>query len=397
MKKKVLYLYIYTVLVALTTSLAHPVTPAFIRKIGIEEYMFGLFFAAMNLGMFIMSPFWGSLGDVKKRKYIMFFCLIGYGISQSLFGFFTNPYYILIVRLTAGMCSSSINVSLLAYIAEDKDITNKKSVIAWFLALTTFGASLAYLLGGLLGDVFVNNPNYVLYIQGLVSFVMAFLALFLDTQVHGSKERKSALSQIKQFKNVSKKLAFLFIIIAILNIPIANFGKYIDLYIVDLGYKSSDVGYFSFATGIVTMITTVTLVPFISKKFPPIKTAIVSLLIGATATFFTFYLKSELLMILLYTLFMVYIVARSTYEPSIVNHLNEKKELSSGMLMGLRQSALSLGAVVGPILSGFLYGYLKVGLFYILSGTLVLGAILLAIYYVINRKGVFNDFNRANS
>lgn len=397
MKKKVLYLYVFTVLIAITTSLAHPVTPAFIRKIGVSEYMFGLFFAAMNLGTLIMSPFWGNLGDIKKRKYIMFFGFIGYGISQALFGYFTNAYYILAVRFLAGVFASSLTVSMLAYIAEDKDITNKKSVIAWFLALTTFGASLSYLLGGILGDVFVDNPNYVLYVQGAMSFVMAFLALFVDTKVHGSTGRAGFFTQMKQFKHISKQLAFLFLIIAIVNIPIANFGKYIDLYIIDLGYKSSAVGYFAFTTGIVTMIVTVILVPFIARKFDPIKSSIVSLVIGGVLSFITFILGNAYLMIYLYSFYMVYVAARAVYEPSIVNHLNEEKLLSSGMLMGLRQSALSLGAVVGPIVAGFIYGYINIGLFYILSATLIVGALLLVIYYFSIKKGSADDLNRKNT
>ncbi|MGI6360387.1 MAG: MFS transporter [Acholeplasmatales bacterium] len=397
MKKKVLYLYIFTTLYAIVINLAHPVTPAFIRNLGITEYMFGLFFAAMNLGTFIMSPFWGNLGDVKKRKYIIMIGVLGYSISQMLFGMFTNAYYILIVRFTGGVFSSSVIVSLLAYIAEDRDITNKKSVIAWFLTLITFGGSISYLISGQLGDLFYENLSYVFYIQAIASFVVALLALFLDTEVHGSQEKKSLFKQIKQIKYIPKRVVFLFIIIAILNIPIVNFTKYIDLYITDLGYRTSVVGYFSFTTGIIAMITTIAIVPIITRKFPPIKTAIVSLLIGAAISFTTFIFKSEYLIICLYTFFMVYIAARSTYEPSIVNHLNEEKNLSSGMLMGLRQSSLSLGAVIGPIVSGFLYGYLEVGLFYFLSSILVLGAILLTIYYFWYKKGVADDFNRANN
>ncbi len=397
MKRKVLYLYIFTTLYAIVTNLAHPVTPAFIRNLGITEYMFGLFFAAMNLGTFIMSPFWGNLGDVKKRKYIIAIGVFGYAVSQMLFGMFKNPYYILIVRFTGGVFSSSVIVSLLAYISEDKDITNKRSVIAWFLALITFGGSISYLISGQLGDLFYDNLSYVFYIQAAASFIVALLALFLDTEVHGLQEKKSLFKQIKQFKYIPKRLVFLFIIIAILNIPIVNFTKYIDLYITDLGYRTSVVGYFSFTTGIIAMITTITIVPIITRKFPPIKTAIVSLLIGALMSFTTFIFASEHLIICLYTFFMVYIAARSTYEPSIVNHLNEEKNLSSGMLMGLRQSSLSLGAVVGPIVSGILYGYFEVGLFYILSSILVLGAILLTVYYFWYKKGVVNDLNRENS
>ena len=303
----------------------------------------------------------------------------------------------MLARFFGGVFSSSVVVSLLAYILEDNDITNKKTVVAWYLALSTFGASVSYLISGLLGDFFSNDLRYVFYIQATVSFIVAFLALFLDTQVHGLQEKKSLFKQIGQFKHIPKKLTFFFVIIAILNIPIANFGKYVDLYITDLGYKTSVVGYFSFVTGIVAMITAITIVPFITRKFPPVKTAIVSLLVGAIMTFSTFILKNEYIIICLYTFFMVYIAARSIYEPAVVNHLNEKKELSNGMLMGLRQSALSLGAVIGPIASGFIYGYLEVGLFYILSGILVLGAILLIVYCVMNKKGVIDELNRANN
>jgi MFS family permease len=50
------------------------------------------------------------------------------------------------------------------------------------------------------------------------------------------------------------------------------------------------------------------------------------------------------------------------------------------MLMGLRQSALSLGAIVGPLIAGFLYGYIGVYLFYGLAGILILMALLLMWY-----------------
>ena len=64
--------------------------------------MFGLFYTAMNLGIFIMSPFWGNLGDVIKRKYIVFIGLAGYGIAQGFFAYFSNEYLILIARFFAG-------------------------------------------------------------------------------------------------------------------------------------------------------------------------------------------------------------------------------------------------------------------------------------------------------
>lgn len=380
MKKNVIIL-LFAVLTGIGANLAHPVTPLYIRQLNIEPYMFGLFFTAMNLGIFIMSPFWGNLGDLIKRKYIVLIGLAGYGIAQGFFAYFSNEYLILIARFFAGFFYAAIMTSLLAYLQEDTDFKNKRTLISVFLALNVLGGSLGYLMGGLLGNVFENNVKTVIYIQMLFSVGLSLLTVFLDTKVNKEvKEKKNVFKQMSQIRFLSKPLVLLLIITALINLAQTNFSKYLDLYITDLGFKSSDLGSFVFVTGLVTIVVTLLIVPYILRRLNPIWVMVVSTFIGGIFTFLTFSLNQSYILIWLYSLYMVYVAAKAIYDPALVNHLADYKEVSAGMLMGLRQSALSLGAIVGPLIAGFLYGYIGVYLFYGLAGILILMALLLMAY-----------------
>lgn len=379
--KKTVIILLFAVLTGIGANLAHPVTPLYIRQLNIEPYMFGLFFTAMNLGIFIMSPFWGNLGDLIKRKYIVLIGLAGYGIAQGFFAYFSNEYLILIARFFAGFFYAAIMTSLLAYLQEDTDFKNKRTLISVFLALNVLGGSLGYLMGGLLGNVFENNVKTVIYIQMLFSVGLSLLTVFLDTKVNKEvKEKKNVFKQMSQIRFLSKPLVLLLIITALINLAQTNFSKYLDLYITDLGFKSSDLGSFVFVTGLVTIVVTLLIVPYILRRLNPIWVMVVSTFIGGIFTFLTFSLNQSYILIWLYSLYMVYVAAKAIYDPALVNHLADYKEVSAGMLMGLRQSALSLGAIVGPLIAGFLYGYIGVYLFYGLAGILILMALLLMWY-----------------
>ncbi|MDD2575450.1 MAG: MFS transporter [Acholeplasmataceae bacterium] len=381
--KKTIIILLFAVLTGIGANLAHPVTPLYIRQLNIKPYMFGLFYTVMNLGIFIMSPFWGNLGDLIKRKYIVLIGLAGYGIAQGFFAYFSNEYLILIARFFAGFFYAAIMTSLLAYLQEDTDFKNKRTLISIFLALNVLGGSLGYLIGGQLGNVFEENVKIVIYIQMMFSVGLSLLTVFLDTRVNKEvkeKEKKNVFKQMSQIRFLSKPLILLLIITALINLAQTNFSKYLDLYITDLGFKSSDLGSFVFVTGIVTIVVTLLLVPYILRKLNPIWVMVISTFVGGIFTFLTFSLNQSYILIWLYSLYMVYVAFKAIYDPALVNHLADYKEVSAGMLMGLRQSALSLGAIVGPLIAGFLYGYISVYLFYGLAGILILMALLLMWY-----------------
>ena len=77
---------------------------------------------------------------------------------------------------------------------------------------------------------------------------------------------------------------------------------------------------------------------------------------------------------------MIYTIGKAIYEPTVAYHLSKYTEISPGVLMGSRQSAISLGAIIGPLIAGLIYDDIGVWMFIVLSGILGISAVLLFIY-----------------
>ncbi len=383
MSKRVLYIHFIAFLTGLITNMVHPITPTYIRSLQIDDYMFGIFFATVNLGIFLAAPFWGNLGDNKKRSVIIAIGFLGYGISQLLFGTFTSAYQIAIVRFTGGVFTAAFQVSTIAHLL-DEELVNKKTHVSIYLALVVLGASFGYLIGGSLGEIIALKK--IFYIQAIGSGLMVILSLFLkDNKKEIKDSKRSAFGSFKALKELDSKLIFLFIVIMIANISIINFSKYIDLYINDLNYTSGVVGQINFVSGFVTIFVTLLIVPRLINKYESLKIGIISLIFAGFFSVIVFLVPKNQFLYFMYTTFMIYIAFKTIYEPAMINHINDQKG-TTGMLMGLRQSALALGAVIGPILAGLVYGKINHYLFVILSILLVVAGILLIYYQRMSEK-----------
>lgn len=382
--RKAWLLLAFSLLVGLGMNLAHPVTPAHLNTIGIEKAMFGVMFASMNLGQFIFAPFWGNLGDQKNRTMVAVIGLIGYAISQFFFGYFTNVYLMILVRFTAGVFACAILSNGLAHISVNKEFgQHKAKLISLFVAFNVMGSTLGYYIGGFIGDYFVGQEYVLMYIQTGFNILLALFTLFfirMDEEIKIVKKRQSALAQMAQIKKLSKELFLLIIIIALVSIAQTNFSKYLDMYMTDLNYKSSQIGSLVFATGIITLLMSFLVVPLLNKKFKETKVILIVVILQAIFTFLTFSFDQSQFLLWGYTFFMVYIAGKAIYEPTIASHLSKYTDVSAGVLMGSRQSAISLGAIIGPLVAGLIYDDIGVYLFLILSGILAFSALLLAIY-----------------
>ena len=222
-----------------------------------------------------------------------------------------------------------------------------------------------------------------MYTQAVVTFIVAgYLILFVRMPNFNqkTKERPTLISQLKQFRHFSKPLMILIFIAVVVSIAQTNFSKYLDLYINDLGYTAKDIGELVAVTGILTLLVNWFIVPKLIKHIKPETSLILAITLSAVFSFLTFALDQSNIFLWVYTFYLVYIIGKAIYEPTLTYHLSNYDEVSPGMVMGIRQSAISLGAIIGPIIAGFLYKDLGVGMFYILSALLLFSAIML-IYY----------------
>lgn len=371
----------FSLLVGLGMNLAHPVTPAHLISIGIHKSMFGVLFASMNLGQFIFAPIWGNLGDQKNRTTVAIIGVLGYAVSQFFFGYFTNVYLIILVRFMAGVFACAILSNGLAHISVNPNFgSHKAKLISLFVAFNVIGSTLGYYIGGSIGDFFVGQEYILMYIQAGFNVILALFTLGfvrMDEEIKITKKRQSALAQLAQIKKLSKELFLLIIIIALISIAQTNFSKYLDMYITDLGYMPSTIGTLVFTTGLVTLFVSFLVVPLLNKRFKETQTLFVVVALQALFTALTFGLNQSQFLIWGYSFFMFYTAGKAIYEPTIAYHLSKYTDISAGVLMGSRQSAISLGAIIGPLVAGLIYDDIGVYMFLILSALLALSAVLL--------------------
>lgn len=377
--KKYILIIISAFFVGVTTNIAHPITPYYINEIGLSTSLFAYFFFAMSLGMLFSSPFLGSLGDQSGRKKIIVICLFGYAFSQTLFGTFRTVPLIIGARFLSGLFSGGILTSLLSYLGGSKDL-RKFSYLrlsATFISIHTVGVAIGSYLGGLLGSMVFGKYEYVLYIQSLLVVLFALYVLFfikMGDEEHLSIRSKNPFQSFTYLKKIHFKWIVFLIIILLINIAFTDTQKYLDVYFSDAGFPSNVLGTVNLIVGLVTLVANILLTPILIKYLKSIGSIIVSGIIAGVMIICTF--RCSNLLTGIYSYYMVYIIFKAIIDASIINYINNFDDMPKGIIMGLRQSFISLGGLVGVLVGGLIYAKNPILLFFLCAAILFLVSII---------------------
>ncbi len=395
MKKKIYLIILFSLIQSLITNLGHPVTPAFVRSLDIPDYMFGVFFSAMSLGLMIGGPIWGVLGDQgKKKKYIVFGLLV-YSFGQICFAYVGHASWMVLFRFISGFGIVSAMTLLTSYLIELSDPRDRARFLAYVAAVVTLGASFGYAIGGFLSsNAFISNllgtSDYriIFLIQAILNSVYAFILYLTLNEVEppiNLKPRNSILKDLKGITKIEPSLLIFLLSLALITIGSTNLSKYIDVYFDELGYSPLDLGTFVMATGIASLLASIILVPIFAKFKKQLVLISVIHVLSAAIIFYVF--RSQTFLLTMYTIFMAYVILKAIYQPLEQNYISlHAKEGKYGSAMGIRQSFISIGMVIGPLLGGFLYEKSPLLLFDSSAFSFLLGVFLLGIVYWMERK-----------
>ncbi|MDY5983698.1 MAG: MFS transporter [Anaeroplasma sp.] len=391
---------ITSLFIGILTNLGHPVTPYLVKARGFIEYSFSIFFSVMSLGMLIFAPLWGSFGDKYGRRIVLLICSIGYSIGQVFFGFLDNIYLVICARFFSGCFSAGLMVSVISFLDTSRGLKgfDMKRLIPMVLSFNLVGSSLGSYIGGVLGDTLGGNLNsyqWVLYIQAISLSIFGLILFFFfrltDEELYNENQKRSNF--IKNIKNVSKiglwSIIFL-ICLTLFNVVFTNMQRYLDYYYADIGKTSSELGLFNLIIGIATLITNILITPILLKKLKSIVSIILFAILGTISIVITFAINKDYLIYMIYTVLMVYIMSKAIIESGSVSFIQENIKIAPGLIMGVRQSFMSLGAVVGPLAGGAIYYSLPVDerriLFFICALLYLLAAIILFGIYILRNR-----------
>jgi DHA1 family multidrug resistance protein-like MFS transporter len=351
-QKKILIVFMVQ---AFIFNLTNVITPGYLNSLGVEKYYFGYFAAFWSLGMLISSPVWGALGDLYGRKKFAILGLIIYGLSQLVFFYSSNVAILSVMRIVSGIGVGAPVTLLLSHMIGSVSRSETGKYLALRMGFLTVGSTVAYKVSGYLGLVYQKE---LFLVQSLLSIFLIFIVIIL---IKEKKEPHCVLpkqfnmfSSIKHLKLLSKDNIIFLVSITLTTMTFVNIDKFIDLYVIDSGYDSLMLGNLKMVFGILTIIINLVVLPKMKKYLGSVYILQSIQIFMAIIALIVF--SDSRLIIMLYTLFLLYVVLRAIFTTSEQLFLASKvSRKDMGLFMGLRQSFTCLGMVVGPIIGGHIY------------------------------------------
>ncbi len=379
-KKQLFLLCLIIVVVMAGYGLFMPIIPYLIEVKKINASVASLLLSFYALGQFISSPIFGNYADHNGSKKTLLVGLIGYFTSLTLSLSTLNLFVMLPLRLISGAFAGACVSSVENYIGKMTD--EKKRAENYTMTSLAIGIGMS--IGPVLGIGYLLNYYLVTIIIGLIG-VMAILAVkFLIIDDVRNLEQLSEITFKKLLTNLqtaandsrNRYILLSFFLFGLITSGLEAIGIVYVMHFVTI----------SIPLIIITIICLCLLAIFIMYINPKLinrynkmtlSLNLISLIIiGLILIMCTF--SSNLMVIGAFLM----VGAMSALIISLTTLITEINH-NSGLMLGARNSTLSLGSIVGPILLSTIY---DINANLTMLGLIVVAIIVLIIGQNIRRK-----------
>ncbi len=372
-KKRIALLCTTIVFVMAGYGLFMPIIPYFIKELEVNASIASLLLSLYALGQFISSPIFGNYADHNGSKRTLIVGLVGYFSTLSLSLLFTNLYFMLSLRLItgifAGACVSSIENYIGKMTTSDRKSQN--------YTMTSLSIGIGMTIGPLLGFAYLINTKLIVLFMAVIGFILVILntkllhrdlidedgeklslkALLNNLQIAGKDERNRYVLQ--------SFFLYGLITAGLEAIGIVYVMKFVEITPLVIGI--------AIIYGILLGIYVLLISPKIINRYNKMSLSLVLIMviiIGLTLIMLTFSTQIMILGAFVVIGAMTSLIICLT---TLITEINQK----SGLMLGARNSALSLGSIIGPVLLSATYDFnpnlTMVGLLFVAIIILVIG------------------------
>lgn len=353
--------FVAMILFSLSSNFAHPVTPTIIQDLHLNDYMFGVALAMMQLANFLMSPFWGKINNYISSRVSLLICCCGYGIAQVWFAYATTEPMIICARLFAGAFVGGIFVSFLTYVVNVAKPEDQAKYLTYSATIHSVAGAFGYLIGGVLGEFSIKGTFLVQALTLIATGILFYAVSLPDGQAKEEISYKKlakdanplkAFLECGQFMTIA--FAALFAVNILINFGNTGFDQAFNYYLKDqLSLSSSYNGIIKAAVGLVSFVSNMTLCIWIINK-TNVKRSMVLLCAVCTAAAAGALLAPGIGLFIAFSILVYagYSVSLPVLQNIVAAQADPQRK---NLVMGFYNATKSLGSIAGSLTAGFIY------------------------------------------
>ena len=346
------------VVVMLGYGIVVPIFPFYIEALGGSGADLGLLVGLSALMELICAPVWGGLSDRLGRKRVLSVGIFGYGLSLLLMGLADRMWMLIGARALSGVLTAATMPTAMAYVSDSTDEASRGGGIGILGSASGLGIILGPGVGGWLGVASLSLPFFV---GAGLSFVALFLTLVLlpEADRPGAQATRNgtarSLGPVRWLGHVlSGAAAFPLFLLFLVSVGLAHFKPVFGLYAAQkFGYGPGRVGRSSCSSSRSApwdrdsssrTVLTMRWGEAATIKASTIAGAVGYLILLAAYDYPTVLLATGL-----------FILSNTVLRPALLSLISKRTVQAQGVMMGLGNTAMSLGRVIGPIWAGFAF------------------------------------------
>ncbi|MGW8250327.1 MAG: MFS transporter [Anaerolineales bacterium] len=333
-----------------------PILPFYIENMGAGGTELGLLVASYAVMRLVCGPIWGSLSDRVGRKPILIIGILGYAVTMLWFGLATQLWMLFAARILSGILSSATAPTTMAYIGDSTPEEERGGGMGMLGAAGGVGTILGPALGGFLAGETLSTPFFIAAGLSVLSLLLAWIFL-PESLPEGDRLKpgdKEGILDIRLWlQTVRSPIGILFLLTFISTCGLMIFANVFGLYALErFQYGPQEVGVMMMVLGLVTAVAQGALAGPLTRHWGD-EAVIKGGLLASGVGFGLMLLADSYLTILLATAFFGLTIALQV--PALTSLTSKRAAVPQGVAMGLSNSFISLGRIVGPLLGGIVF------------------------------------------
>jgi len=308
--------------------------------------------AIFSVMQFIFAPIWGALSDRFGRKPILLIGAFGNALSLLMFGFSTQLWMMYAARALGGILSSATLPTAMAYIGDTTDHQNRGAGMGIVGAAMGMGMVLGPGLGGTLAKTSLSTPFF--FAAGLSMVALLLILMLVPESLEKSKRDHTSKIELPRVSilihELRGSLGFMFLLAFAVMFALTNFEGIFGLYAqYRFDYTASQVGLVLTIVGLIsTVVQGILTGP--TTKWIGERNVIKISLIGSSLGFVLMIFAKTTIPVYLTVGF--FVLMNAMLRPAIQSIISKEAKSGQGIAMGLANSYMSLGRIIGPLWAG---------------------------------------------